>query len=90
MLGLHCCSGFSLVVASGGYPLVAVLRLLIAVAFLVAEHRLKGLQVSVVVAHRLRCPAALWDLTGSGIRPVSALADRFFTTKLPGKPVCCF
>ena len=38
MLGLHCCSGFSLVVASGGYPLVAVLRLLIAVAFLVAEH----------------------------------------------------
>ena len=75
MLGHHCCSGFSPVVASGGYPLVAVLRPLIAVAFLV-EHRLQGLQVSVVVAHRLRCSAALWAFPGSGIRPVSpAVAD---------------
>ena len=63
-----------------------MLRLLIAVAFLVAEHRLQGLQVSVVVAHRLPCSAALWDLPGSRIRPVSpALADRFFTTEPPGK-----
>jgi len=39
MLGLHCCTGFSLVVASGGYSLVAVFRLLFAVASFVAEHR---------------------------------------------------
>ena len=42
------CAGFSslhllsLVVMSGGYSVVAVCRLLIAVASLVAEHRLKG------------------------------------------------
>ena len=69
MLGLHCCSGFSLVVASGGYPLVAVLRLLIAVAFLVVEHRLQGLQVSVVVAHRLCCSAACEIFRDHGSNP---------------------
>ena len=37
MLGLRGCAGFSLVVASGGSSLVAVLRLLIAVASLLAE-----------------------------------------------------
>ena len=35
MLSLPCCAGFSLVVASGGYPVVAVCRLLIAEASLV-------------------------------------------------------
>ena len=39
VLGLCCCSGFSLVVESWGYRLVAVLGLLIAVASLVAEHK---------------------------------------------------
>jgi len=34
-----------------------------------------------VVAHRLSCCAAIWDLLRSGIEPVSpALAGRFFTT----------
>ena len=33
-LGLHCCAGSSLAVASGVYPLVAVHGLLIAVVFL--------------------------------------------------------
>ena len=37
---LHCCVGFSLVVASGSYSLVTMHRLLIAVFSLVAEHRL--------------------------------------------------
>ena len=32
MLGLHCCVGFSLVAANGGYSVVAVLGLLTAVA----------------------------------------------------------
>ena len=40
LLGLRCCVGFSLVVASKGYCLGAVLGLLAAVASLVAEHRL--------------------------------------------------
>ena len=37
---LRCCLGLSLVPVSGGYSLVAELGLLIAVASLVAEHRL--------------------------------------------------
>jgi len=40
VLGLCCCTGFSLVAADGAYFLVVVSRLLIAVASLVAEHRL--------------------------------------------------
>jgi len=43
VLGLPCCMGFSLAVASGrwGYSLVAVCRPLIAVASLVMEHGLE-------------------------------------------------
>ena len=52
MRGLHCCSGSSLVVASGGRSLAAVCGLLIAVASL-AEHRLYSAQTSAVEAHRL-------------------------------------
>ena len=40
VLGLGCCMGFSLVAVSGGYCLVEVHGLLIAVACLVAEHGL--------------------------------------------------
>ena len=40
VLCLHCCMGFSLPAASRGYSLVAVHRLLTAVASLVVEHRL--------------------------------------------------
>ena len=39
VLGLRCCRGFCLVVASESYSLGAVCRLLIVVASLVAEHR---------------------------------------------------
>ena len=53
MLGLCCCSGSSLVVASGGYSLAMVHRLLSAVASLVAEHRLWGTQTSGLAAHGL-------------------------------------
>ena len=38
MLGLHCCVGFSVIAASGGYSLGVVYSLLILVASLVAEH----------------------------------------------------
>ena len=41
-LGLHCCVGFSLVAANGGYSLAAGQGLLTVVASLVAQH---GLQV---------------------------------------------
>ena len=40
VLGLHCCTGFSLVVESEGYSLVVACRLLIAVAPLVVERAL--------------------------------------------------
>ena len=50
VLDLCCCTGFSLVVASRGYPPAVVLALLIAVASLVAEHGLQGNGVSVVRA----------------------------------------
>ena len=40
VLGHCCCTGFSLVVESGGYSLAVVGRLLIVVAALVAEHGL--------------------------------------------------
>ena len=46
-------SGFTLVVANGGYSLVAVRGLLFAVASLAVEHRLEGTWTSVVGASRL-------------------------------------
>ena len=51
----------SLVAASGGYSLVVVCRVLIAVASLVPEHRLQGTWASVAVAGRLSCPVA-WEV----------------------------
>ena len=42
VLGLHCCTGFSLVVVSGDYSLVAMCGLLTAVDSLVLEHGLYG------------------------------------------------
>ena len=81
-----------------GLPFVAVCRLLLAVASLVAEHRLwskrasvvaaRGLQSegSVVVAQGLRCQASMWDLPRPGIEPVSPeLAGGFLTTGPRGK-----
>ena len=50
VLGLPCCSGFSLVAASRGYSLIAMQRFLIVVASLAAERRLWGAQASVVAA----------------------------------------
>ena len=53
LLGLRCYMGFSLVAKSGGYSLVAVRGILLAVASLAAEHRLYGTQASAVAAPRL-------------------------------------
>ena len=53
VVGLHCHAGFSIVVASNGYSLVAEHCFLIGVAFLIAEQRLQGSWASVVVAPAL-------------------------------------
>ena len=47
---LRCCTGCSLVAVNGGYSLVVVCGLLVAVALLVAERRLQGVRASVVSA----------------------------------------
>ena len=101
MLGLHCCTGSSLVVASKGYSLVAMHSLLIVVVSLVVEHGLQelwlegsevaasGLQSTglVGVVHRLGCSMVYGNLPGSDIKPMSpALVDGLFTTEPPGKP----
>ena len=39
VLGLRCCTGFFLVLASPGYSLIAACKVLIVVASLVVEHR---------------------------------------------------
>ena len=79
------CTGFSLVVMRQGYSLVSVLGLLIAVASLVAEHRLYvGRGGSIVAAHGHNCPSACRIFLR--IEPTSSvLAGRFFTTGPPGK-----
>ena len=53
VLHLHCCSGVYLVVASVGYSLVAVHKLLVTVASLFVDHGLRDVRASVAVACRL-------------------------------------
>ena len=77
-------TGFSLVVASGGYILVVVHVLPIAAASIIAEHGLQRCDT------RAQLPHSMWDLPGQGIKPMSpALAGRFLTTGPPGKS-CMF
>ena len=86
VLGLGCCSGFSLV---GGHSLGVVWGCLIVVAsrFLAPalEQRLNSCRAR---AYLLR---GMWDLPRSGIKPVSpALMGGFFTTEPPGNLSSCF
>ena len=62
-------SGCSPSVDSGGSSRARVLGRLVAVASLVAEHRLKGVKASVVVAHRLSCSAACGIFPNQGSNP---------------------
>ena len=48
VLGLRCCVGFSLVVASRSSSWVVACRLLIEMASFIVEHRLEGAGASVV------------------------------------------
>ena len=76
----------SLVETSGGYSLLAMCRLLIAAASLIAEQGLKSLG-SVVVVHGLSGPEIWGSLPGPWIEPASpALQGAFLTTGPPGKP----
>ena len=61
----------SLVVASRGYALLPVPRLLAAVASLVAGHRLQGAPASAAVANRLGCSAACGIFLDQGSNLVS-------------------
>ena len=54
MLGLHYCSGFSLLAASGGCSLAAVLRLPVVVSLV--ERRLYGRRASAVAARGSLAP----------------------------------
>ena len=73
------------VAVSRGCSLVAVPRLLIAMASLVAELGLWSVQASIVMVQGLSCPG-IWNLLGPEMEPVSlAWVGRFFTTELPGK-----
>ena len=89
--------GLSLVAASGGFSLAVALTLLTAAASPVVEHRLqvRGLSRSGLCAleHGLSSSGlqasfqlGMWNLPGSGIKPVSpALAGEFLSTIPPGK-----
>ena len=68
MLDLRGCMGFSLVVASGGSSLVAVLRLLIAVAFFVVGHGLWSTGL-IVVAYGLSCSVVYGFFLNQGSNP---------------------
>ena len=65
VLDLCCWKGFSLVAASGGYFPVAVHRLLIVLASLVAEHGLQGMQAPVVESCGLSNRGSQAQSTGS-------------------------
>ena len=93
------CAGFPLSRASflqlwgAVAPLLVVLRLLVAEASLVADHRLQGARTSAFVAHGLSCPLAREILPDQRLNlgPLQ-LAGGFLTTEPPGKSqsVCCY
>ena len=88
MLRLRYCVGFSLVAPSRDYSLVAVLRLLIALASLV-EHRLLGEQALVVAVPRLQSTGSIvvvHRLEKEMATHSSILAWRILWTEGPVRP----
>ena len=101
VLGLPCCSGFSLLAASGSVSLVVVCGLLIAGASRCRAQAVgcSGFTSCSSQAQQLCCTGPhcalllcdTWDLPGLEIKPMSpALAGGFFTIEPPGKPHVCF
>ena len=98
MLGLRCCTGFSLVVASRGYSLVAVCRFLTVVASLDMEQwalgcvglvaEAPGFESTglVAVVHELSSSKACGIFCTRDPTMSLALIGRLFTAELPGKP----
>ena len=95
VLGFCCCTGFSLVVASGGYSLVVVAGFSLQRFWCRAQapgHMGSAVVVlrlwstgSTVVSHGLRC--SVWDLPRLGIKQVSpVLPGGFSNIEPPGKP----
>ena len=90
VMGLRCCIRAFSSCSERWLLFVVVRRLLIAVASLVAEHRLqaRGLQQLWLSGFVAR---GMWDLPGPGLEHVSpALAGRFLTTVPPGKSDALF
>ena len=73
VLGLHCCTGFSLVVARGGYSLMAMHGLLISVASLVAGHGIYSMQASAVVAPGLLSTGSAVAVQGLSCSPACGI-----------------
>ena len=72
---------------NGGYSLVAVHGLLIAVVSLVVEHEFQWVWLEGSVAQGFRCFSGTWNLPGPGTEPIShALAGRFLISGPAGKP----
>ena len=97
-LGLCCCAWVFSSCSEWGLLYVAVCGLLIAVAFLVAEHGLQARRLSSCSSPALdlrlsSCGSrayllrSMWDLPRPGLEPMSpALAHRFLTLRHQGSP----
>ena len=86
MLGLCFCARAFSICGEQGPLFIAVRRPLTVAASLVAEHRLQTCRLS-SCGSRAQLLCGMWDLPRPGLEPVSpALAGRFSTTALPGKP----
>ena len=106
VLGLHCCARLSLAVASWGYSLVVMHKLLIAIVSLVAEHKLWSQRASEVAAcrfsscssqaleHRLSSCIAPWHVRSSQIKGLSLCLLHWQEDSLPlshqGSLLFCF
>ena len=72
--------------ASRGYPLILLYRLLITVASLVTKHRLGWWTQKLWHTRPVHC--GMWDPPGPRIKPMShVLASRLLTTGPPGRPL---
>ena len=99
LLGLHCCTGFSLAEASGAPPFTVGAQAPCCRGFSAgsagctgragsSSHSSRAQSAgSVAVACRLPFHAGMWDVPGPGVKPrPCALAGWFFTTEPPRKP----
>ena len=86
VLGLCFCARAFSSCGKLGPLFIAVRGPLTTAASLVAEHRLQTRRLS-SCGSRTQSLRGMWDLPRPGLKPVSpALAGRFSTTALPGKP----